>query len=61
MKEARQVKDSFARKNLHYHVVHRQDHLPYITRLLIKNKGAAIVYVHTFEISRVSQLVDPKV
>jgi len=45
MKEAREVKDSFARKNLHYHVVHRQDHLPYITRLLIKNKGAAIVYV----------------
>jgi len=45
MKQAVQVKDSFARKNLHYHVVHRQDHLPYITRLLIKNKGAAIIYV----------------
>jgi ATP-dependent DNA helicase RecQ len=45
MKDAHQVKDSFARKNLHYHVVHRQDHLPYITRLLVKNKGAAIVYV----------------
>jgi len=45
MKEAITVKDSFARKNLHYHVVHRQDHLPYITRLLLKNKGAAIVYV----------------
>jgi ATP-dependent DNA helicase RecQ len=45
MKKAHLVKDSFARKNLHYHVVHRQDHLPYITRLLIKNKGAAIIYV----------------
>ncbi len=45
MKQAIQVSDSFARENLRYHVVHRQDHLPYITRLLTKNKGAAIVYV----------------
>lgn len=45
MKNAVQVRDSFARKNLHYHVVNKQDHLPYITRLLQKNNGTAIVYV----------------
>jgi len=38
-------RDSFARKNLHYHVIHRQDQLPYIERLLLKAKGSAIVYV----------------
>lgn len=38
MKDANIVRDSFARKNLHYHVVHRQDHIPYITRLLKKIK-----------------------
>jgi ATP-dependent DNA helicase RecQ len=45
MKNAVQIRDSFARKNLHYHVVDKQDHLPYISRLLQKNNGAAIVYV----------------
>jgi ATP-dependent DNA helicase RecQ len=45
MKNALRIRDSFARKNLHYHVAHKQDHLPYITRLLQKNQGAAIVYV----------------
>lgn len=45
MEKAVVVQDSFARDNLRYHVVHREDHLPYITRLLKKNKGAAIVYV----------------
>ncbi len=45
MPQAMVVRDSFARKNLHYHVIHRQDHMPYITRLLQKNQGSAIVYV----------------
>ncbi len=38
------TKDSFARSNLRYHVIHRQDQLPYIERLLQKSTGSAIVY-----------------
>ena len=45
MKQALQFKAGFARSNLRYHVVHREDHLSYITRLLQKNQGSAIVYV----------------
>jgi ATP-dependent DNA helicase RecQ len=37
--------DSFSRPNLRYHVVHREDHMPYITRLVTKNKASAIIYV----------------
>ena len=38
------IKDSFARSNLRYHVIHRQDQLPYIERLLQKSSGSSIVY-----------------
>lgn len=38
------VKGSFARPNLHYHVIQRQDQLDYVERLLRKSKGSAIVY-----------------
>jgi ATP-dependent DNA helicase RecQ len=44
MKQAVVVRNSFARNNLHYHVVNRQDQVPYIERLLIKSTGSAIVY-----------------
>jgi ATP-dependent DNA helicase RecQ len=39
------IQESFARSNLRYHVIHRQDQLPYIERLLLKSSGSAIVYV----------------
>lgn len=39
------IRDSFARPNLHYHVIHREDQLPYIERLLLKGSGSAIIYV----------------
>lgn len=39
------IQESFARSNLRYHVIHRQDQLPYIERLLLKSTGSAIVYV----------------
>ncbi len=45
MQSAIVIKDSFARPNLRYHVIHRQDQFPYIERLLIKSTGTAIVYV----------------
>ena len=38
------VKGSFARNNLHYHVIRRQDQLDYVERLLRKSKGSAIIY-----------------
>ena len=39
------IRDSFARKNLRYHVIHRQDSLQYVERLLLKSSGTAIIYV----------------
>lgn len=39
------IRDSFARPNLHYHVIPREDQLPYIERLLLKSSGSAIIYV----------------
>ena len=39
------MKDSFARPNLHYHVIHRDDQLPYIEKLLHRLSGSGIVYV----------------
>jgi len=45
MKDAVVIRDSFARKNLHYHVIPREDQLPYMERLLVKNRGSSIVYV----------------
>jgi ATP-dependent DNA helicase RecQ len=39
------IRESFARPNLHYHVIERADHLPYIERLLRHAKGSSIVYV----------------
>ena len=39
------IRDSFARENLHYHVIRREDQLPYIERLLQKTTGSSIVYV----------------
>ena len=39
------VQESFARNNLRYHVIHREDQLPYIERLLLKSSGSAIIYV----------------
>lgn len=44
LKDVILVKGSFARDNLHYHVIHRQDQLDYVERLLRKSKGSAIVY-----------------
>lgn len=45
MKEAKVVKESFARPNLHYHVIHRDDQLPYVEKLLQRTTGSSIVYV----------------
>jgi ATP-dependent DNA helicase RecQ len=45
MKNAVMMKNSFARPNLHYHVIRRDDQLPYIEKLLHKSAGSAIVYV----------------
>lgn len=45
MKNALIMKDSFARPNLHYHVIHRDDQLPYIEKLLHRLTGSGIVYV----------------
>jgi ATP-dependent DNA helicase RecQ len=45
LKDPALFQDSFARPNLRYHVVHREDHMPYITRLVQKNKASAIIYV----------------
>lgn len=45
MKDAFVVKDSFARPNLQYHVINRDDQLPYIERLLQRTQGSSIVYV----------------
>lgn len=45
MKNPEVFRDSFARPNLHYHVVRRDDQLPYIERLLAKTTGSSIVYV----------------
>lgn len=39
------VRDSYARHNLRYHVIPREDQLSYIERLLMKSPGSAIVYV----------------
>jgi len=39
------IRDSFARPNLHYHVIPREDQLPYIERMLLRNSGSAIIYV----------------
>lgn len=39
------ITDSFARANLRYHVIHRDDQVPYMVRLLNKSSGSAIVYV----------------
>lgn len=39
------VRDSFARSNLRYHVIYREDQLPYMERLLQKQTGSAIVYM----------------
>jgi ATP-dependent DNA helicase RecQ len=39
------IRDSFVRKNLRYHVIHRQDSLSYTERLLLKSSGSAIIYV----------------
>ncbi len=45
MQKGKVFRNSFARPNLHYHVIHREDHLPYVERLLSKSKGSSIVYV----------------
>ncbi len=45
MKEPVVIRDSFARHNLHYHVIQRDDQLPYIERLLLKGIGSSIIYV----------------
>ncbi len=45
MKKPEVFRDSFARPNLHYHVIRRDDQLPYIERLLAKTTGSSIVYV----------------
>ncbi len=45
LKNAVVIRDSFARKNLHYHVIPREDQMSYIERLLVKASGSAIVYV----------------
>ena len=45
MKDALIMRDSFARPNLHYHVIRREDQLPYIEKLLQKITGSSIVYV----------------
>lgn len=45
LKEVAVVKDSFARNNLHYHVIERGDQLNYVERLLLKSSESAIVYV----------------
>jgi ATP-dependent DNA helicase RecQ len=39
------IQESFARSNLRYHVIHREDQMSYIERLLLKSTGSAIVYV----------------
>ncbi|HEY3385405.1 MAG TPA: ATP-dependent DNA helicase RecQ [Saprospiraceae bacterium] len=39
------IRDSFARNNLRYHVIHRQDALQYTERLLLKSTGTALIYV----------------
>jgi ATP-dependent DNA helicase RecQ len=38
------VRDSFARPNLHYHVMERADQLQYMERLVQKSKGSTIIY-----------------
>ena len=45
LKNAVVFRDSFARANLHYHVIPREDQMNYIERLLLKATGSAIVYV----------------
>ena len=45
IKNAIVFRDSFARANLHYHVIPREDQMNYIERLLLKATGSAIVYV----------------
>ena len=45
LQKAKVVADSFARPNLRYHVIHREDQLSYMVRLLLKSNGTAIVYV----------------
>lgn len=45
LKDVMIIRDSFARPNLHYHVIPREDQLPYIERLLLKSAGSAIIYV----------------
>ncbi len=45
IKDAVVVRDSFARSNLHYHVIRRDDQLPYIEKLLQRTSGSSIVYV----------------
>lgn len=45
LQKAQVFQDSFARDNLRYHVIYRQDQMQYIERLLLKSTGSAIVYV----------------
>lgn len=45
MKDAIVMQDTYARPNLHYHVIQRQDQLPYIQKLLQRTSGSSIVYV----------------
>lgn len=45
LQRAKIITDSFARDNLRYHVIHRDDQVPYMVRLLKKSSGSAIVYV----------------
>ena len=45
LKKAIVIRDSFARNNLRYHVIHRQDALQYTERLLLKSTGTALIYV----------------
>lgn len=45
LKDAAIIRQSFARPNLHYHVIRRDDQLPYIEKLLERASGSGIVYV----------------
>ncbi|MEP6646787.1 MAG: ATP-dependent DNA helicase RecQ [Saprospiraceae bacterium] len=45
LKDVAVFRDSFARPNLRYHVIPREDQLPYIERMLVKSSGSSIIYV----------------
>lgn len=45
MPSAITVRSSFARPNLHYQVVSRDDQLPFMEKLLLRSPGSGIVYV----------------